>query len=497
MVKKNEKLKKDSKNVSVPRLASSVPPVVAVLGHVDHGKTTLLDSINKTNIAQKEHGGITQKIGASSIEILHEGIKRKITFIDTPGHEAFVSMRGRGTQAADIGLLVISSVDGIMPQTKESIALLLGAKIPFIVVLTKVDLPDKNVDKIKQQLAKEGVMLEEYGGDIPVIEVSAKTNLNIKELLELILLVFEVKKDNSSVSQEGQFKAIVIESKLDQKAGPRATIVVKNGMISVRDKIVCDGVVSRIRGIINDKGEHLQRAGIGDAVEILGLEKVSNVGSIFLKKGEQDLVQQSVIEKEETPDSTETNSLSAIICADTLGSLDAIVNAMPKGVFIASQKTGDVSASDVSFAKSIGAIILAFNTKIKPDALKLVQQDKVMFKNYNLIYEMISEIKDVLEGKRLALVEEIYGVAKVLASFPFEKTKVMGISVLDGRIARGDKVRIVSPSAEGDKNIGESTISSVRIGKEVVSKAEKGKEAGIIISPFIDFTIGDMLICHG
>src|SRR3989344_5114478 len=232
MAKRNEK--KSPKNESL-----NYPPVVAVLGHVDHGKTSLLDTIRKTTIAQKEHGGITQGIGASSVEFTVEDVKKHVTFIDTPGHEAFAHMRGRGTQAADIGLLVVSLVDGVMPQTKESIEILKKAKIPYIVVLTKADVPEKQEEKTIQQLLKEQVLLEGYGGDVPYISVSAKTNTNIKELLELISLVFEMKQ---KPVLDNKLKGIIIESQLDQKSGPRATVVIKSGVLSVGLDIECNGI---------------------------------------------------------------------------------------------------------------------------------------------------------------------------------------------------------------------------------------------------------------
>lgn len=479
------------------------PPVVAVLGHVDHGKTTLLDSINKTNIANREFGGVTQRIGASSVEFISEGKARKITFIDTPGHEAFIKMRGRGVQAGDLALLVVSSTDGVMPQTKESIKLLLSSKIPFIVVLTKSDLENKNPEKVKQQLLKEDILLEGYGGDIPVIEVSAKTKHNIKELLDLILLVFELRTQNLKVSEQSPLKGIIIESKLDTKSGPRATVVIKDGAITVRDEVWAEGIRARARTIINDKGEHLQKATIGDAVEILGFEKVPLVGSIVSKKL---LVEEKIVrpvkeaKSQPTDFMTSTPSqkdLSIVICADTSGSLHAIVNCLPKEVLIVSQKTGEVTPADILFAKSIGAIVIGFNIKVSPSVLRLASVEKVLFKNYNLIYELISEITDVLKGKSIKVEEEIFGKAKVLAAFPYEKTKVLGITILDGRVARGDKARLMRPSADGDQVIGESVVSSVRIGKNVTSKVEKGHQAGIILSPSLDFAVGDMLIFHG
>jgi translation initiation factor IF-2 len=498
----NKKLQKSNS-------ASKAIPVVAVLGHVDHGKTSLLDAIRKTNVVSREHGGITQGIGASSVEITVEGVRGTITFIDTPGHEAFTHMRGRGTQAADMGLLVVSSVDGVMPQTKESIEILKKAQIPIIVVLTKSDVSDKNEEKVKGQLVKEGVMLEGYGGDVPYISVSAKANTNIKELLELISLVFAMKQ---KPSPDNKLKAIVIESRLDERSGPKATVVVKSGELFVRQEIECDGIKARVRTIISDKGIHLNKVTAGQAVEVLGFEKVPPVGGVVIPAGSAVNVpaepvppsnlapaatfrsgQEAVPMPEDFLNEEEVPALSVVLSTDNQGSLEAITKSLPKEISIALAKTGDITTTDILLAKSINAIVLGFNVKIKPEIVRFAAQEKILAKNYKIIYELISEVKDVLEGKQLALVEEIYGRAKILASFPFEKTKVLGIKVLEGRVARGDKVRLIRK----EEVIGESTINSVRMGKNAVSKIGEDQEGGVILSPFLDFTIGDMLICHG
>ncbi|MBI2031484.1 MAG: GTP-binding protein [Candidatus Levybacteria bacterium] len=513
-------MRKDNKKIisskSTPiKLTPEFPPVLAVLGHVDHGKTTLLDAIRKTNVAQRESGGITQKIGASKIEFIEGGNKKYITFIDTPGHEAFSKMRGRGAQVADIGLLIISSVDGVKPQTKESIEILKEAQVPFIVVLTKSDLPEKNPEKVKQQLLKEDIKVEGYGGDIPVIEVSAKTDANIKELLGLISLVFEM-REKPQIS-DNLLRGVIIESKQDSKSGPLATVVIKNGILNVRDEIVCADINGRVRSLINDQGERLNSASIGDAVEVLGFDKAPQVGSLVIKKGQAEVASKNfparnagkvssvnqgasgANTREENFASSPLNFfekeepiLSIVLCADTLGSLEAIINALPPEINVAKQKTGDITPADIIFAKSIKALVLGFNIKIKPDILKLAKTEKILAKNYSLIYELIDELKDVLEGKQISAQEEIFGTAKILASFPFEKTKALGVKVVDGRIARGDKTRLI----RGEDIIGESTITSVRQGKTQVSKAEKGSEAGVILSPLLDFTIGDMLVSH-
>jgi translation initiation factor IF-2 len=472
---------------------SIFPPVVAVLGHVDHGKTTLLDTIRKTSIAERESGGITQRIGASSVTIPHEGKNRTITFIDTPGHEAFTNMRGRGAQAADIGILVVSAADGVKPQTLESIQVLKKAGIPYIVALTKADLDTALPDKVKQELMKVDVQLEEYGGDIPVIAVSAKTNLNIKELLDLILLVQDLHADTVSTrSAQAPLRAIVIESKLDQKAGPRATVIVKNGTLRARDTVYADEAEGKVRTLINSEGKQVQEATVGEAAEILGFTKVPPVGSIV--SPEKSLTTIPEVEKVVKPYSTvkEGVEFSVVLLADTLGSLEAIRYALPEGVDIVAEKTGEITEADILLAKSTGSVVLGFNTKIRPDVEKLALTEKVLARNYTIIYEMLDEIKDVIDGKVQARMEQVFGQARILASFPFDKQIVLGISIQEGRIARGDKVRVL----RGEETIGESTISSVRQGKNQTSKVEKGQEAGIIITPALDFQVGDVLLSH-
>lgn len=479
---------------------SPLPPVVAVLGHVDHGKTSLLDAFRKSDVAKKEHGGITQRIGASSVEVGSDGKKRTITFIDTPGHEAFSKMRGRGAQAADIGLLIVSSVDGVMPQTKESISLLKEAGIPFIVVLTKSDLDTKNPQKVKQQLAKEGVLVEGMGGEVPVMEVSSTTSLNIKELLDLILLAFDMQgKEQAQMREKEAFEGIVIESRMDQKAGPRATIIVRKGALFPREEIDAEGIKGKTRTLIDDKGAHINRAGVGQGVEILGFEKVPNVGSI-VTSGKKETVQKPIepvasqvpVVVDGAPFFAEedTRVLSLIICADTQGSLEAILYSLPKEVRVLRAKVGDISEADILFAKSVGAIVAGFNIRLKQDIINLAREERIITKNYMIIYELLSEIQDVVEGKQLALEERILGRAKILAEFPFEKTKVLGVKVFEGRMAKGDKVVIV----RDEKEIGKAVISSVRQGKNQVSKIEKGQEGGIILSPFLDFMLGDMVV---
>lgn len=478
------------------------PPVVAVLGHVDHGKTTLLDAIRKTSIADREKGGITQKIGASSIEFMHDGEKSRITFIDTPGHEAFGKMRGRGVQAADLALLIVSSADGVKPQTKESIKALQDSKTSFIVVLTKSDLPTKNPEKTKQELVREEVMLEGYGGDIPTIEVSAKTNHNIKELLDLILLMFAMQKGpeyGKDVSSNAPLEAVVIEAKLDNRAGSKATVIIKNGSMHARDEVQTDGQVFKIRTLLDTVGNQVQSATVGDAVEVLGFEKVPNVGGIIRAKisgvpaGLDPHAVQKPLKLELVYKKVEKHKgISVVLVADTQGSLEAIVNALPEGVRIVAKKTGEVTEADILLAKSTEAIVLSFNTKIKPDVSNFAYLEKVLLRNYEIIYELLDEVEDALEGKLLSQMEQIYGQAKILAKFPFEKTFAFGISILEGRIARGDRLRVM----RGEQVVGEVTITSLRVGKNATSKVEKGNEAGIVFSSGLDIQVGDMILSH-
>lgn len=477
------------------------PPVVAVLGHVDHGKTTLLDAIRSSSIADREKGGITQKIGASEIKIMHEGQERWITFIDTPGHEAFTKMRGRGVQAADLSLLVVSSADGVKPQTRESIKALQEAKTPYIVVLTKADLPTKNPEKTKQELMGENIMLEEYGGDVPAIEVSAKTNYNIQELLDLILLMFDMHKSptyEEEISSEKPLAAIVIESKLDNRAGAKATAVIKNGKMSVREEVQVDGQVFKIRTLLSPSGKQMQTATVGDAVEILGFLSVPKVGSIVTDKsrageftavGENQVLKKELVYKK----AEEHKGISVLLVADSQGSLEAIVNALPEGIKIVSQKSGEVNEADVLLAKSTGSILLSFNTKIKPDIQNLAYTEKVLLRNYEIIYELLDEVKDALEGKLQSQMEQIFGVGKILQKFPFEKTFAYGISVMDGRIAKGDRIRVMRGEEEV---VGEITINSLRVGKNPTSKVEKGHEAGFVPNGELDIRVGDMILSH-
>ena len=410
-------------------------------------------------------------------------------------------MRGRGAQVADLALLIIAATEGLKPQTKESIEILKETNTPFIVVLTKSDLPTKNTDRVKQELLKEEITLEEYGGTTPVIEVSAKSNHNIKELIDLILLAFDMRQQpeaENQVSKTGELKAIVIESKLDPKSGPKATIVVKNGTVRLKDELQTEGIVGKVKALINDRGLPLQEVSVGDAAEILGFDSVPTVGSIIVHKTNAlSLVQPQVLVKplkrELVLQVKEAEvGLSVIIVSDTQGSLEAIIHALPKKINIILQKTGEVSEADIMLAKSTGSIVLSFNTRIKPEVSKFAMLEKVLLRNYTIIYEMLDEVKDALEGKLQSQMEQIFGRAKVLAKFPYEKTMAFGIQVNEGRMAKNDHIRVMR-----DKElVGETGVSSLRVGKNPISKVEKGHEAGILITSPLDIHVGDVIISH-
>ncbi len=473
---------------------STYPPVVSVLGHVDHGKTTLLDSFRKTNIVSGEAGGITQAIGASKVEITHDGKKRFITFIDTPGHEAFSNMRSHGVSASDIVLLVIASDDGIKPQTKESIEKILISKLPFIVVFTKSDAPGANIEKVKQQLASEGVLLEGIGGDVPFIAVSAKTGDKITDLLELIIIVYdlsEIKKEASSL-----FTGVVIEAKLDKRRGVLASLVVKNGKIKVGDKVFTESKeVGKVRALIDTLGVQVKEALPGDAVEIFGLTEVLPAGSVIntaqatvkieaavANKPPMDLMAMLRDQKEE--------KLPVIVKTQTSGEFEAVRASLPPDVKVIYEGRGEISLSDILMARDFSAIVVGFNVDIEKQAKNLAESNGTFYRTYNIIYNLLDELKDAVDLIRERAQRKVLGKAQILATFEGNEGQILGVRVTDGRLAVGDKIVI----AKGDKETPESKIISLKQGKKDVKEIGRGNECGIMIDPQVDFTIGDMVI---
>ncbi|MBI4100585.1 GTP-binding protein [Candidatus Microgenomates bacterium] len=460
---------------------ASRPPVVVVMGHVDHGKTTLLDTIRRTKIAQKEVGQITQSIGAYQVEVGPVGKRKKITFIDTPGHEAFIKMRARGAKVTDLAILVVSADEGVKPQTKESIRHIQEAKVPMIVVLNKIDLPTANPERVKKQLAEEGILPEGLGGDVVCVNVSAKTGQGIEDLLEMILLVAEMAELKADFT--GELKLAVVEAKLDKAKGPVATVIVQNGILRVGDMISLAGVKSKVRALIDDTGRRVAEAGPSQPVEILGLKQVPPVGEV------SDFEQAGA--SKPTGDEVE-KKIRIILKADVAGSLEAVFNSLPPGLEIINKGVGEISESDVLLAKTSRSIIIGFNLKLSANILKLAEVEGVKIKTFRLIYELLDELNKLITGAVKIISEEIMGKAKIIAQFPFEQETVAGCRVVEGRLARGDSVKILRLEEE----IGRSKIRSLKHLKEEITKAEIGKECGVLLTSPLDFQTGDVLISY-
>ncbi len=512
--------------------APSRPPIVAVLGHVDHGKTTLLDTIRKSNVAAREHGGITQHIGAYQVTVSepssrstkgsrgispdHKEILRQaqddrmqghtITFIDTPGHEAFAKMRSRGAQVADIALLVVAADDSVMPQTKESIEQIQASGASMIVVMNKIDLPTAIPDKVKSDLAKNGVQVEGFGGDIPVALVSAKTGKGVPELLDLISLVAQMKGlDNEPAAP---LEAVVIETRLDKGKGMVATVVVKKGTLKF-GTLLFEGAkqVARVRAMFDEYGKGVAEAGPARPVEILGFTILPTVGSVLRTDEylepvtlEQKTAEQVVpLSADNLPDwlkpvsEQEGQKLNIILKADTAGSMEAILAALNKKIKVVYAGVGDIGDADVLMAKSSSAFIVGFNVKCPGSVEKLAQAEKVVFRTYTIIYELLDELTEVVSGmKEVLAAERELGIGTIIAEFPFEKTRIAGTRVTMGRLARGDTVKIM----RGDTNVevDRAKIKSIRKGKEDVTKVEEGVECGILFDKKVDFALQDAII---
>jgi len=469
------------------------PPIVTILGHVDHGKTTLLDFIRKSSVASKEHGGITQHIGAYQITTNF----KLITFIDTPGHAAFEKMRSRGAKVADIAVLVVAIDDGIMPQTDEAIKHIKQAKVPLIVAINKIDLPGVNtkvqMDKIKKQLSDREILLEDYGGDVPIVPLSAKTGEGVDKLLENILLVAELNeiKGDPSLPPAG----VVIEANLDKFKGPIATVLVRNGTLKKGDQIMVGGVKGKIRGMFDWDAKSIENAGPSTPVEVLGLETVPYVGAVMgeeSKEAKKSAEVRSLVDKLKQKDE---KTLKVIIKADKQGSLEAIQTSMEK--FNLERKvvdyiftgTGDIGEENIKLAATVGAIVVGFNVKIAPTAQKLAENEHILIRTYNIIYELLDDVEEVVNTLlEVGQLEEVFGKAEIIAQFPYGKNeKVAGCRMLEGVIAKGQRIRVLRDG----QMIGETKLKSLKKVKEEVNKAEKGNDCGMLFNPSLDFQIGD------
>lgn len=461
------------------------PPIIAILGHVDHGKTTLLDRIRSTNIIAREAGGITQSIGAWQIEIPRKEAARdehaaKITFIDTPGHAAFQAMRARGAQIADIAVLVIAADDGVMPQTKESLEFIRESKTPFLVAITKIDLQTANIEKVKNQLLELEVVPEEYGGDVVVIPVSSKTGEGIENLLDMIVLVAELSEIKGI--PKDPLEAIVLETQRDPARGIVASLVVKAGTLKIGDILSAENVGGKVRGLFDGARHPIQQALPGDPVEVIGFEALPPVGA-KVTSGEKT---ETVVQKREIP---KIEGFSVVLRADKSGSLEAILGQLGREVTILSAGVGEIVENDVKTAAAAGSVIVGFNVKVAREVAKLAEEEGVKIYTYRIIYELLQERERWIKEAQKGPEEKILGKAQIIAQFSHGKQRIAGCKVLEGRITRSDRLRLV----RGEEILGGVRILSMKQLKEEVDKAGVGEEFGILFEPQFDFQIGDVL----
>ena len=492
-----------------PKSLKLRPPVVTVMGHVDHGKTSLLDCIRNTHVQTHEAGGITQHIGAYQVNC--KG--KKIVFLDTPGHEAFTAMRARGAQITDIAVLVVAADDGVMPQTIEAIHHAKSAGVPIIVAINKIDKPGANPDRVKQELMEQGLVPEEYGGDTIMVPVSAKKQIGIDDLLEMILLVAEVKELKANPNRDA--RGVIVEAKLDKGRGPVATVLVQNGTLRIGDSVVCGTTYGKIRAMVNDRGENVKKAGPSVPVEILGLNDVPEAGDILavLEEKQARSIAEARIERQRNNlikskkvslddlfhqiQEGDIKDLNIVIKADVQGSVEALSSSLLKlnkndevRVSIVHSGVGAVNESDVMLASASNALIIAFNVRPDANARKLADTENIDIRTYRVIYDAINDVKDAMSGMLKPKYKEvIQGRVEIRQVMKFSKAVVAGSYVLEGKICNNSKVRIIRDNIE----IFDGEIDSLRRFKDEVKEVNAGYECGISIVNFRDFKEGDII----
>jgi translation initiation factor IF-2 len=468
------------------------PPIVVVMGHVDHGKTSILDYIRHADVVSREFGGITQHIGAYQT-IFKE---HPITFIDTPGHHSFVQMRARGGKAADIAILVVSAEEGVKPQTKEAISHAKAANIPIIVAFTKIDLPNANIKKIKQELASEDVLVEDWGGDVVAVEVSAKTGQGIDKLLDAILATAEILQIHGS--KKSELEATIVESKMDRKKGVVVSCIVKNGVLKIGDKITASGIKAKVRSLMNDKGELVKETELSMPVEILGFSSVPRVGDIVVAEGSE-LAELAISEDTmEIVGKDTKRTVALILKSDTAGTLEAVKASLADIVTSSVEATyavkfllcgtGDINESDIALAKGANGIVLGFNVKLPSTVADFAEGSKVPVSIFKTIYELIEHAKEVLEGTALSEESKIKGRAQVLKLFKLESGDVIaGSKVLAGSIKDTSRVSVYekdpSDLTPQDIPLYTGNVKKLKKGKEDVSVVGKDVECGILLRP--------------
>lgn len=489
------------------------PPVVTIMGHVDHGKTSLLDALRKTDVVAGEAGGITQHIGAYQVEV-RPG--EKVTFLDTPGHEAFTAMRARGAKVTDIVILVVAADDGIMPQTQEAISHAKAAGVPIIVAVNKIDKPDADPNKVKTALMNYELVPEEFGGDIQVVDVSAKQKLNLDKLLDAVLLQAEVMELKANPERRGS--GSVVEARIDKGRGTVATLLLQRGTLRVGDIIVAGGSYGRVRALVDDKGNDVKEAGPSVPVEVLGLDLPPEAGDEFAavesEKAAREIVEyrrekekkrvvaanaKSVDQLFAIAGKTAAKELPVIVKSDVHGSAEAIVGSMAKfvdeevKVKVLLSGVGAINESDVTLAQSTGAMILAFNVRATPKAKELASAQKVDIRYYSIIYNLIDDIKAALSGLLSPeLREDFIGYAEIREVFNITKVgKIAGCMVTDGIIKRGCKVRLLRDNVV----IHEGTLKTLKRFKDEVKEVKQGFECGMAFENYEDIRQGDQIEC--
>ncbi|MDR3571551.1 MAG: translation initiation factor IF-2 [Candidatus Pacebacteria bacterium] len=491
-----------------PQQEAERPPVVAVLGHVDHGKSTLLDFIRKSSTVAKEAGGITQKIAAYEIEREREGKNKKITFIDTPGHAAFQAIRRRGASVADIAILVVAADDGVMAQTLEALQEIRDAKIPFIVAINKIDKPNADLQRTVSSLLEQNVFLEKYGGDVPWVAISAKQGTGVDELLDLVLLVAELQEltGDASVPAEGY----VIEAHRDQKRGMAATLIIKNGSLKSGMFVLAGTALSPVRIMENFAGKQIKEASFSSPVQLIGFDELPEVGSAFHtseKKKDAETAQEEArtARPKQNTVSSEANPqrflMPLIIRVDTQGSLDALLFELAKigdefsGVKVVSAGIGTISESDIktAIASKEPATVLGFNVGIDSVAQTLADRDGIRVQTYDIIYKLSEGLTELLQQTRpKRSIEEVVGKAKVLKQFSSRKDEhVIGGGVTSGYIAKNGTVRVLRRNL----SLGTGKVTNLQKNKQDVDRAQEGSEFGAQIVADFEIAPGDVLEC--
>lgn len=484
---------------------------MAVMGHVDHGKTTLLSTIRQSDLTAQEFGGITQHIGAYQITYKNE----KITFIDTPGHAAFSKMRSQGAGVTDLVVLVVAADDGVKPQTKESLVHIKAANVPFLVAINKIDLPGSSIEMVKAQLAEVGVLVEGYGGKIVCVPISAKLKKGIDELLEMILLMTkmqELKADPGAV-----FRGVVIDAKLDTQKGPVATVLVQQGTLKIGTPLFNDDALGKVKALVDENGKAVAQAQPAKPVLVLGFKKIPAEGTkVFgerkkkVEKVDKVVKVEKKVEKvrkveEEEPSSAEATEgkkteeeekpeeIKIILKADTEGMLQALKTNIPSEVTLVLAGTGQVTESDVLLALSTQAKIVAFNVKIPASVAKLAGQEKVLIKSYQVIYELLEDLeKRVLKMLEPTIDEEVLGEAEVIAEFTIKNSHICGCKIKKGRFQKKDRLHL----KRDGKILTDMRIKSFQKEKQEVEEAKVGSEIGLVFSPDVDFKLGDVIIAY-